>query len=306
MVVVVLIVYLGLFTWNQRTHHFDYISEQSGLSFVGSLFTPILWIKDEASSFYSQYIDLKDAKEDNLKLIKKIQQLEAELSHNVEERAELKRLQNLFAFKDQEAWVRVGTRILAVRFGPFSAQETVMIDKGSADGAVPNTPLITAEGVYGKVLRSAAHTSTVLLLSDPGFRVSVISQETRTPAILSGAGINKPLELHYVAQNAQLKEGELLITSGVAGGFPKGIPVAKVISVQPAGSTLFLSVLADAVVKTNKVEEALLIFPPSRNIPLGFLPPQDSSVEMEAEVHKMEYGDAPPSGSVENQEQNTE
>lgn len=257
---------------------------------MGAIFRPMLWVKDEFVNTKESYLDLVDVKAQNLALLEQINNLELALAKDLEEKAELERLRALFAFKEAQAWYRVGTRILAARFGPFSSQDTVMVDKGYSDGAIPGTPVVTDKGVYGKVLRAARSTATLLLITDPGFRLAVVSQETRTPGILTGTGPNSPLELHYVAQNAKIKEGEILVSSGVAGGFPKGVPVAKITKVRPAGSTLFISVFADPIVELRAVEEALLLFPPSRNLPLGFLPPQDSSLEMEVEVHKRDYG----------------
>lgn len=264
---------------------------------MGAVFRPVLWIKDEFNSARESYFDLVGVKEENLELRRRVQILEAELESHREDRFELRRLYELISLKEAADWRRVGARVLAARFGPFSAQETVMIDKGYVEGAIPGTPVATTKGVFGKVMRSARNTSTVLLLTDPGFRVAVVSSETRTPGILAGTGPLGPLELRYVAQNSQIKEGEMLLTSGVAGGFPYGLPVGTVTSVKPAGSTLFVSVLAQPLVRTDAVEEVLLLFPPSRNLPLGFLPPKDSSVEMEAETHKLINPDAANSGS---------
>lgn len=254
---------------------------------MGAIFRPVLWIKDEFKNTRDTYFDLVDVKEENIELRRRVQALEAALESHREDRSELQRLYKLISLKEAADWHRVGARVLAARFGPFSAQETVMIDKGYVDGAIPGTPIATAKGVFGKVMRSARNTSTVLLLTDPGFRVAVVSSETRTPGILAGTGPLGPLELRYVAQNSQIREGELLLTSGVAGGFPQGLPVGTVTSVKPAGSTLFVSVVAQPLVHTEAVEEVLLLFPPSRDLPLGFLPPKDSSVEMEAETHKL-------------------
>lgn len=251
------------------------------------MFRPVLWIKDEFKSTKDQYIDLIGVKEENVELRQRVLALESEIEAHREDRAELQRLYKLMSLKEAADWYRVGARVLAARFGPFSTQETVMIDKGYVDGAIPGTPIATSSGVFGKVMRAARNTSTALLLTDPGFRVAVVSSETRTPGILAGTGPLGPLELRYVAQNSQIKEGELLLTSGVAGGFPQGLPVGTVTSVKPAGSTLFVSVLAQPIVHTDAVEEVLLLFPPSRDLPLGFLPPKDSSVEMEAETHRL-------------------
>ncbi len=229
---------------------------------------PAVWLNDTVSGYWREYLALVDVAGENARLRDELQRAEQYLASVREDLAELARLRELSSFQVPPAWSALGTRVLAGRFGPVSALESVMLDRGFATGAAPGTPVVTQHGVIGQVLRSAPHASTALLLTDPGFRVAVISQESRVPGVLAGTGPRSPLEVRYVAPNARLKVGELLVTSGLDSEFPKGLPVAKVLSVQPGDETLFLQVQASPVVSLEDVEEALLLVAPQDARPM--------------------------------------
>jgi len=137
--------------------------------------------------------------------------------------------------------------------------KTFTVNKGFLDGAIVGTPVVTQNGVVGRVLRTAPHASTVLMVTDPGFRLAVISQKSRTPGILTGSAGSGRLEVAYIAQTAVLSVGEALITAGVDGSFPKGIPVGIVTQVTPSNETLFQRVHALPVVNLEALEEVLLL-----------------------------------------------
>jgi rod shape-determining protein MreC len=251
-----------------RTGHLDELAASSGLEAVGLIVRPWVWARDTVNGYWRQYLALVDVAEENIRLREELKKAELFLASVREDQAELLRLRALFHFQVPQGWTAIGTRVLAGRFGPASALESIILDRGFATGAPPATPLATHRGVVGYVLRSAPHSATVLLIIDPSFRVAVISQESRVPGIIAGSGPRAPLELLYVAQSAQLKAGELLITSGMDGIFPKGIPVARVLSVQPADETLFQQVQAAPLVDLDEVEEALLLIAPPERLSL--------------------------------------
>jgi rod shape-determining protein MreC len=98
------------------------------------------------------------------------------------------------------------------------------------------------------------------MVTDPDFRLAVISQKNRTPGILTGStGSGRLLEVAYVSQNAEISVGETLITAGVDGSFPKGIPVGIVTQVTPGNEILFQQVHARPVVNLAALEEVLLL-----------------------------------------------
>lgn len=181
-------------------------------------------------------------------------------SLSAEDEAELARLRRLLHLDALRQHPAFAARVLARHFGPMSVRKTFTVNKGFLDGAMVDTPAVTQAGVVGRVMRSAPHAATVLMVTDPGFRVAVISQESRTPGILTGSA-SEPgmLEVLYVSQTARLKPGELLITAGVGNDFPKGIPAGMVTRVEPGNETLFQKVNAHPVTELDKLEEVLLI-----------------------------------------------
>ena len=117
--------------------------------------------------------------------------------------------------------------------GPNAIQDSITINRGYTSGARPGTPIVTNMGLVGRVLRASPHAATVLLITDPGSRIAVFAQQSRSAGILSGQGLEQPLEVGFVERDAPVTAGEILITSGLDGKYPKGIPVATVDSVAP-------------------------------------------------------------------------
>ena len=292
-IVLVFFGYLALYTWNSRTGFLDAFATNSGLEATRHILRPAVWVKETVSAHWREYLALVDVAGENARLREELRRAEQFLASVREDQAELARLRALAAFQTPEGWTPLGTRIVAGRFGPLAALESVMLDRGFATGAAPGTPLATHKGVVGQVLRASPHASTALLLTDPGFRVAVISQESRVPGVLAGSGARLPLEVRYVAQNAQLKVGELLITSGLDSEFPKGIPVAKVLAVQPGDETLFQQVQAAPVVQLEEVEEALLLIPPQDMRPsrLRAYPPATNATNTTVVRHNATAGE---------------
>ena len=143
--------------------------------------------------------------------------------------------------------------------GANSALASVLIGRGYMTGAIPGTPVMTPQGVAGRVLRAGPSSATVLLLVDPGSRIAVISQESRIQGVLVGGGPDKPLEMRFVSHNDVIRAGEILVTSGLDDAFPKGIPVARVLSATPSDLSPFQSIQAAPLAALSDLEELLLI-----------------------------------------------
>jgi rod shape-determining protein MreC len=191
------------------------------------------------------------------------QDLEAakdELSGLRENAAEVERLRRLLSITPPAEWTRQGARIISHRLGPNAALETFLIDKGSASGVTINTPVVSPEGVVGRVLRLSPSAATILLITDPNSRIPVVSQQNRTQGILKGEGPSRELILNYVPQGAPIEEGEILVTSGLEELFPRGVPVARVTSVGRSGASLFQLIHAAPLFSPLQLEEVALLF----------------------------------------------
>ena len=222
--------------------------------------------------FWNSYIAIVDVTEENRRLREEIKHLRQKNVFSVEEYQELLRLRGFLRLDALHDSPGFAARVIAAGFGPNAPLRTITVDKGYAQGAIVGTPVVAPEGVVGQILRASPHAATILLLTDPAFRVSIISQETRTPGILMGtASRDTGLEVAYVAQNAKIRAGELLVTAGVDGMFPKGIPVGTVSSVQPGRETMFMLVHATPLVVPHGLEEVIILQPEKFGPPL--LPP---------------------------------
>lgn len=257
--VVVLFLYLGTYTWNQRTGFLDKLATQVGLESVGAVLKPVVLLRTTVEEFWDKYFDLVAVREENERLKTDIIAIQAQIVQAGEDRAEVQRLRRLLSMPPDEQWRGVGARVLAGRMGPNSVLETVTINRGYLTGGLPGAPLATEMGLVGRVLRASATTATALLLTDPGSRIAVLSQNTRAPGVLTGRGARHPLEMRFVARNSEVEEGELLVTSGLDGMYPKGIPVARVVSVAPSDYSQFMAVLASPLVDVERLEEVLLL-----------------------------------------------
>lgn len=254
-----LFLYLGLYTWNQRTGTLDRLADNTGLEAIGAVLRPGVWIHDQITSSWNRYLNLVGVREELDRTKLQLDTANRQIAQYAEDRAELLRLRDLLTLDPPEEWQGVGARVLASRLGPQGTLETVTIDHGYFTGAGPGTPVVTHRGVVGRVLRAGPHTASVLLLIDTGSRISVISHDNRTQGILVGGGPNAPLEVRYAAVNGKLDEGEILVTSGLDGAFPKGIPVARVMTVSPPDLSMFQGVLAAPLVDFDTLEEVILL-----------------------------------------------
>ncbi len=254
-----LFVYLSLYTWNLRTGHLDALSAYTGLDITGWIVRPGHWVTDRVSDFWGRYIYLVGLRQEN----ERLQEANARLRLKnlmLSDRADATaRLERLLQFAPLDNWSEQGARIIAHRMGPVSSLETVIVDRGSLAGVQDDMPVVSLDGVVGRVLRYGATASHVLLLSDPNSRVSVIGKEKRSQGIVVGQGSGQDLKVEYIKLNSPIEPGELLETSGLAGIFPKGLPVARVKTVHRSDISLFLSITAEPLVDVGGLEEVLLL-----------------------------------------------
>ncbi len=173
-------------------------------------------------------------------------------------------LENMRLRKLLDSSQRVGERVLiaelvAVDLDPFTRQ--VLINKGSLHEVHQGQPVLDAEGVFGQVIHVAPLNSTVLLISDLSHALPVQVARNGLRAIAEGTGDDTRLQLRHIPINADIREGDLLITSGLGGVFPPGYPVAEVALVQPDNTQAYATVVATPLAHLNRAREVLLVWP---------------------------------------------
>jgi rod shape-determining protein MreC len=242
-----------------RSGAVDRFAANTGLEFTGAVLKPGKWVVHNATDLWDEYIYLQCVQQENVRLLTQVENLSFELADARENVAELKRLRALISLSPPPTWSRSAARVLSYRIGVQAELDSIILDKGYLDGASKNTPVVTHEGVVGRIVKAGPTTSSALLLTDLNSRIAVISSNNRTRGLLVGSGNRDELHLKYVPINAQLEEGELLVTSGLAGAYPKGLPIAKIVSITHSDISLFKTVKAVPLASLSNLEEILLL-----------------------------------------------
>ncbi|WP_243312638.1 rod shape-determining protein MreC [Fundidesulfovibrio agrisoli] len=251
--------YLGVFTWNIRTGYVDTLASHTGLELTRWVLTPGRWVWTRLSSFWERYVYFVGVRQENETLREDLARANEELVGAREQASLAKRLTDLLLIAPPPQWTREASRVIAHRLGPNAALETFVIDKGRRSDVDVNTPVVAPEGVVGRVLRASMNAATVLMVTDPNSKIPVVSQKSRTQGILVGRGSGQPMMLQYVSLSAQVEPGEILVTTGLEGIFPQGLPLATVTNVNREGASLFLNVSAQALFDPKRLEEVALL-----------------------------------------------
>ena len=148
--------------------------------------------------------------------------------------------------------------ILAVDSEPFVNQVT--INKGSGDGVYSGQPVLDANGVMGQIIQVGPLTSRVLLVNDPHSGVAVQNTRSGLRAVAVGDSYSEKLSLNFVPKTADVKIGDLFITSGLGGRFPEGYPVGKVVSVTQDPVKQFSTIILDPSAHLESSRQVLLIW----------------------------------------------
>ncbi len=148
--------------------------------------------------------------------------------------------------------------ILAVDMDPL--RHRVTLNKGGRDGAYEGQALIDASGVVGQITRDRQDSSEALLVTDPDHAVPVEIVRNGLRTIAMGTGDLERLSLPFLTRNADIKAGDLLVTSGLGGAFPAGYPVGTVTTVDGSSGDAFLEVAAKPAASLDRLHEVLLVF----------------------------------------------
>jgi rod shape-determining protein MreC len=254
-----LVVYFSMYTWNWKTGHLDRLAALTGLELTGWVLAPGRWLQSNVDEFWSRYVYLVGVRQENEDLVLRVRELEQELVRVSEKAKSADRLQALLRFSPEMPWEMRGGRVIGQKLGPNAILETVLIDVGSRHGVRANDPVISPRGVVGRIAKPGIHFSNVVLLSDPSSRIPVITSEGRVPAIVQGQGPGAFLEVKFIPRNDPVSPGEILLSSGLGGVYPKGIPVARVVEVTPADVSLFQRVYAEPLLALRYYEELLVL-----------------------------------------------
>ncbi|MCW4347074.1 MAG: rod shape-determining protein MreC [Candidatus Thiodiazotropha endolucinida] len=248
---------IAIMVLDHRYNHLE--SLRSGLSvllfpvqYLASL--PLL-LSESASDAINSRSEIEAERDrlhaENLRLRARQQKFEALEAENM-------RLRGLL-----DSSFKVGDRVLiaelvAVEQDPFRQQ--VLINKGKTSGLFVGQPVVDANAVVGQVTHINPFSASVLLITDAAHALPVQVHRNGLRTIALGTGLINRLELPHLPNNADIKVGDLLTTSGMGGSFPPGYPVAEVIDVRREPGQPFASVIAQTTAHLDRIREVLLVW----------------------------------------------
>ena len=209
------------------------------------------WVKN----LWTTYIYLHGVRRENRALRAQLEQMKIEETRLSEDARMARRIQALLAFKEQYVDSTVAAQVIGTSGSDQS--RVLYIDKGSNDGIAADMAVITPVGIVGKIVQVFPDAAQVLPINDQFSGVGAALKDSRLQGILKGAA-NGAVTLQYIMSDEKVVPGEDVITSGGDRIFPKGLPVGKVVSVDP-GKDLFLNIRVIPSARLDQLEEVLVV-----------------------------------------------
>lgn len=215
------------------------------------------WAVDGVIETGGNYVALRNVRSRNEALALENSQLRAEVNSLKEAAAENVRLKRALGYAEATPELEIAARIIGVN--PIPNFVSVRINRGEDYGVRPGMPVVTPEGVVGQVQRSVGGSSDVVLVTDQTSKLGVLVQRSRVRGTASGGGGHAPLSLDNVLRTEDVESGDVIVTSGTDGIFPKGLVVGRVSVVQRQTSGMFLSASILPAVEMAQLEELLVL-----------------------------------------------
>lgn len=234
---------------------------------IGSLFLPLFGLAGGAHQAASKAGDALTPRNELLRANERLrsdnQQLRLQATQAEEIARENDRLRQLLGWQKQKPWKLKLAHVLLR--DPANWWRTVQIDRGTLDGLSNNIPVLTADGfLVGRVASVSLTRSQVILIGDANCKVAaLIENDARDTGVIVSSG---PLDgsfvsMSFLAHSANVKPGQNVVTSGLGGFFPKGIPLGKIIDARPVESGLYTEAQVKLSANLNSLEEVWVLFP---------------------------------------------
>ncbi|MHB1950005.1 MAG: rod shape-determining protein MreC [Acidiferrobacteraceae bacterium] len=200
-----------------------------------------------------------DLRRSNLALRKENMRLRAGIERYHALEAQNQRLRSLLSAARRVTTRAIAASILSTGSAPFARMIT--LDRGATSGVYVREPVIDDKGIVGQVFHVSRYSCQVILVTDPDQEIPVEDVRSGERTIVAGTGAPDRLDVPYLTPSADIRPGDLLVSSGLGGVFPSGYPVARVLSVHNNPNEAFLRIAAAPAARLNEGHHVLLIDP---------------------------------------------
>lgn len=233
---------------------------------VGSLFLPLFGLASSTHELVNKTGDALTPRSELLRqneaYRREIQQLQLQIMQSRETAEENARFRQLYAWQQKVPWkLKLANVILR---DPANWWRTMQIDLGSRDGIRTNFPVLTTDGLVGRVSFVSLTHSQIVLLGDPNCKVSALVENAKHDTGIIGASgpfDGSLIELKYLPRSADIQPGQNVITSGLGGIFPKGIPIGKIVDSHQVEYGLYVEARVKLAANFSGLEEVWVLTP---------------------------------------------
>lgn len=253
-------------------HWFD----RAAIAVSAPVQTSIRWVIETSWDSLQSYLLLLNTQSNNRGLALENRKLLNEIAAFEEVAKENSRLKALVEFNAPLEGKKVVAQVIAQDVSPEFRM--IRINKGMRQGVEAGMAVISLEGVVGRVIRAGKEFSDVLSLLDSSSAIDALLQRNRVRGVVEGLGGNS-LAMKYLRRTDDVQEGDLIVSSGIGGLFPKGLTIGKVIAVKKKNFGISQSVEVAPAADFNRLEEVTVIDPPKMPLEVATL---DDAKEKEA------------------------
>jgi rod shape-determining protein MreC len=232
---------------------------------VMTIFSPVPklvnWVGSGASDAFHGYVDMRHAVQENLELRHKVDQLTTDNIRLRQSEGDLKRLRSLLGYSEQ--FTMPTTMAEAVMLDLSGRFKSIIVDRGSNAGIDVDDAVVNANGLIGRVVLTTKDMAKVQLVTDSNSSVGVLIERTRRQGVLRGDG-SGGTQLYDIPSLADVLPGDTILTAGIDGIYPKGIPVGLITKAEK-GQDLFKTIVVKPAVDFGSIEEVIVLH--TRKIP---------------------------------------
>lgn len=219
--------------------------------------TVLAKVHQSAAAVWATYLNWKQFRSESRELREEVERLRTASMQVRETQEENLRLRRLLGLRDRLPLSTLAGEVIAKEWSGWVRSLTV--NRGRGDGIARMTPVIVPEGLVGRVAEVRSGAAVIQLINDPSSTVGAVVQRTRTVGVVEGE-LGGGIRFKFLARDSGgLQAGDLVVTSGLGGLFPKGLPVGRVTAIEDHGSALFHYARIYPVADLARVEEVLLL-----------------------------------------------
>ena len=252
----IFIVVLGFFSYQLNTSPSHGLFRKIVLEAASPLEALVRDAAAGTAEMWRRYLFLYGLSDENKRLRQENDRLARKVIAYREAYLENIRLRGLLAFKEKLEYETTAARI--IRRDTAGIMKTLMINRGENDGIRKGQPVMVERGLVGRVIETTWHASRILLLIDGGSNVDALIQRTRAHGILQGTGVGG-CRLKYIVKTEPVEKGDIVLTSGLGGVFPRELVLGVVTAVEQSPAGMFQHIEVGPFVDFRKMEEVLVI-----------------------------------------------